>query len=118
MVVRGEVIKGRALGRKLGFPTANIAIEQSVDIENGVYISSISVSGVEYRAISNVGVKPTLGDGGRVLESHLLDFSGELYGQTIEVRLLSKLRDEQRFESVEALAEQVLRDIEQVKNLK
>ncbi len=120
MIIKGVVTKGRALGRKLGFPTANIVLEgsASVQIENGVYRSRVCVGGVWYKAVSNVGVKPTVGSFERGVESHIIDFAGDIYGVTIEVELIEKLRDEAHFESLEALQAQVLKDIEKVKNIK
>ncbi len=119
MIIKGVVQHGRSLGRKLGFPTANIALEGSLSIVGGVYSSRIVVGGRSYRAVSNVGTRPTV-EGGAVanLESHILDFEGDLYGHSIEVELLDKLRDEIHFESLEALQKQITRDIEIVKNLK
>ncbi|MFI3332306.1 MAG: riboflavin kinase [Rikenellaceae bacterium] len=119
MVIKGEVIRGLSLGRKLGFPTANIALGDQFDIENGVYLSSVVLDGKKYNAISNIGVKPTIGEVvARGLECHIIDFAGDLYGESIEVELLEKMRDEMRFESVEALKRQVELDIEHVKKLK
>ncbi len=117
-VITGEVIRGLSLGRKLGFATANIAIDESLSIENGVYISRVTISGVSYRAVSNVGRKPTIGVAARGVESHILEFEGDIYGQWLEVELCEKLRDEMQFESLEALQAQVKEDIEKVKNLK
>ncbi|MFI3316885.1 MAG: riboflavin kinase [Rikenellaceae bacterium] len=118
MIIRGKVISGRQLGRKLGFPTANVAIAEDLQIANGVYSSSVMIDGGDYRAVSNVGLRPTVGGGERLVESHILDFSTDLYGQTIEINLIEKLRDEQSFESVEALRAQVELDIVKVKNIK
>ncbi len=117
MVIRGKVVKGKSLGRKLGFPTANIAVDDELEVDNGVYRSVVLIDGEKYLAISNIGVKPTVGGENRALESHILDFSRDVYGKTIEVELLEKLRDEQHFDSVELLKAQVDSDIERVKKL-
>ncbi len=115
MKIAGIVVNGRTLGRTLGFPTANIALTEDCQIENGVYISRVVIGQSEFRAVSNVGVKPTVGGGVRALESHILEFEGDLYGQYIEIELLEKLRDEQRFDSIEALRSQIERDVEAAK---
>ncbi len=118
VVIRAEVIAGRSLGRKIGFPTANLALLDSFEIEDGVYASTTRIEGVEYKSISNVGVKPTVGGAERALECHILDFSGNIYGKIIEVTLHQKLRCEQRFESIEALKDQIELDIKKIRNLK
>ncbi|MFI3286189.1 MAG: riboflavin kinase [Rikenellaceae bacterium] len=118
MIIRGEVVRGLSLGRKLGFPTANVAIEEKLPVENGVYLSRILIQGIAYKAISNVGFKPTIGNYARGVESHLLDFEGDIYGQMVEIELIEKLRDEMHFENLEALQRQVKLDILKAKNLK
>ncbi len=118
MIIKGEVIHGRSLGRKLGFPTANIAIDPSLPLECGVYRSRVHIAGIEHLAVTNIGVKPTVGGQNIGLECHIINFEGDLYGQTIEVELLEKLREEIHFKSVEQLRDQVNIDIEKVKNLK
>ena len=116
LVIEGEVIGGNQLGRKLGFPTANIALQDDLEVENGVYISKVYVEGVEYGAMTNVGVRPSVDGSRRLLETHLFGFEGSLYGLTLRVELLEKIRDEKRFSSVEELKEQIERDREIVKS--
>lgn len=111
MIIEGVVVEGRRLGRKLGFPTANIVVVDD-SIESGVYMSKVTVNDIDYRSITNIGVNPTVGEVARRAESYILDFEGELYGQTLRFELISKLRDEVRFESVEKLREQIARDID------
>ncbi len=118
MIVRGVVVHGRSLGRKLGFPTANISLHEGEAIDNGVYLSRVKVGTECYRAVSNVGTKPTVGGAERNLECHILDFAGDIYGREVEVELLEKLRDEIHFESLEELQAQIKLDIEKVRNLK
>ncbi len=118
MIISGVVINGRHLGHKLGFPTANIAIGEDITISNGVYRSSVEICGTKYRAVSNLGTRPSVGGTHRNLETHIIDFDGDIYGQTISVELHEKLRDEQHFATIEDLIEQVNHDIEQVKNYK
>lgn len=113
------VSRGRRLGRKLGFPTINQLPPQGRLLPRfGVYESAVSVGGVSYRGVTNVGVKPTVSlREAPLLETHLLGYNGgDLYGETAHVSLLRMLREERRFETVEALREQVERDICAVAN--
>ena len=104
------VVHGRKIGRALGFPTANMSLEGYSDIERGVYRSSVVIDGVGYRAMSNVGVRPSVGGKELLLETHVIGFSSDLYGRTLRVTLLEKLRDEKRFSSISDLKEQLQRD--------
>lgn len=115
----GQVVKGEQLGRKLGFPTANVDAQGLVLPPNGVYAVHVHANGKLFRAVLNVGVRPTISPGAASLrvEAHLLDFRGELYGQELEVTFVSKLRDEQKFPSADALKEQIARDIKQAGRL-
>ncbi len=117
MQILSKVISGRSLGRTIGFPTANIALPEDLEIENGVYRTTARVKDQDYQAISNVGVKPTVGGHERGLECHILDFQGDLYGQRIEITLHEKIRDEKRFETLEELKAQIESDIVKIKNL-
>ncbi len=118
MFISGVVVHGRALGRTLGFPTANIIISPDAHLENGVYLSWVELEGIRHKAISNVGVKPTVGGSERMVESYILEFEGNLYGREITVELSEKLRDEIHFDTLEQLQEQIKLDIETVRNLK
>lgn len=113
--VSGVVVKGNQLGRNLGFPTVNLLPSESKLMPpNGVYFSQVRHRGRLYRAISNVGYKPTVTEEHVMgIESYLYDFEGDIYGEPIEVYLLRFSRPEQRFESVEALRRQLEKDIEQ-----
>ena len=103
--------RGRQQARTLGFPTANIPLKEDDPVCNGVYAARVRIDGTEHEAVVNVGHRPTVGNGpDRVLEAHLLDFEGDLYGQTIEVELLEFLREEQRFGSTEELSRQIEAD--------
>lgn len=105
--VEGEIIGGNRLGRTLGFPTANMDVADRDDLENGVYESEIDVDGRTYRAMSNVGTRPSVDGSRRLLETHIFDFRGDLYGRRLCVRLLRKIRNEQKFSSVEELRAQL-----------
>ena len=102
---------GRQLGRELGFPTANMEVAADADtIESGVYESYVEIDGVEYKAMSNLGSNPSVGGGPRHLETHIFDFSGDLYGRRLRVELRRKIRDERKFDSLEELQRQIERD--------
>ncbi len=117
VVVEGVVIGGNRLGRKLGFPTANIAIDDDLAVENGVYCSKVFVEGEEYVAMTNVGVRPSVDGSRRLLETHLFDFEGLLYGLKLRVELYDKIRDEKKFSSVDELREQIAKDFNKIKEL-
>ena len=109
----GTVAHGDEMGRKLGFPTANIDVHGLLVPPNGVYAAHARVAGVQHRAAVNIGVRPTLASAVPELrvEAHVLDFSGDLYGQEMELTFVAKLRDEQKFSSLEELQSQIARDV-------
>lgn len=112
--VNGQVVHGRRLGRTLGMPTANlIPGEDKLLPPNGVYYAAVFLGGKIYRAISNVGYKPTVSREQTMgIETYLYDFDGEIYDQRITVALLGFRRKEQTFDSVEALRRQIAADVE------
>lgn len=114
--ISGTVVKGFQEGRKIGFPTVNIIpTEDKLLPRNGVYSTLVNIDGMgekEYKGITNVGTRPTYNGDSLTVETHLLDFNGDLYGRDITVRFLHKVRDEQCFSSAEELREQIKRDIE------
>lgn len=112
--IESEVIHGRKIGRALGYPTANMSLEGYEDIERGVYRSEVDIDGVAYCAMSNVGIRPSVGGKELLLETHVLGFSGDLYGSVLRVRLVEKLRDEKRFASISDLKKQLTRDYEYI----
>lgn len=110
-IIVGPVIGGHQLGRRLGYPTANLSIPADWTVDNGVWAARVTVDGQTYGALGYVGRKPTVDQNGqRVLEVHLLDFNGDLYGRSIRVELLQYVRAERRFESTEDLLQQIDRD--------
>jgi riboflavin kinase / FMN adenylyltransferase len=113
--LRGEVVSGDRRGRELGFPTANLVPDELLVCPGyGVYAARVG----DHLAAVSVGVRPTFGAGRALLvEAYLLDFSGDLYGQTITVEFIARLRGEKRFDSVQALIEQMDRDIDQTREL-
>ena len=108
--VSGEVVHGRRLGRELGFPTANIGVPDDCAAPDGVYRSRVTVDGVSYDAMSNLGCNPSVGGSRRHLETYLFGFEGSLYGRTLRVELFMKIRDERSFPTVEALRRQLEAD--------
>ena len=109
--MRGRVMPGKRLGRDLGFPTANLPLERRRAPVAGIF--AVRVHGVASAAlpgVASLGTRPTIGGVEALLEVHLFDFCGELYGREIEVEFAAKLRDEARFATLEALTAQMQRD--------
>jgi riboflavin kinase/FMN adenylyltransferase len=103
------------LGRQLGFPTANLDVAGLILPPGGVYAAHAEAGGRNYRAVLNIGFRPTIAQPQPQLrvEAHLLDFSGDLYGQELELFFVEKLRDEKKFGSVEELRRQIACDIKE-----
>lgn len=118
VTIEGVVEHGRRLGRELGFPTANMAVPDSVTAADGVYYSRVEVDGTRYDAMSNLGSNPSVGGAVRHLETHIFGFGGSLYGRTLRVELVRKIRDERRFATIGELRAQIARDKEYILELK
>lgn len=116
--VHGGVIHGKALGRTLSFPTANITPEPNkITPPNGVYVSRVLIGKNSYRSISNIGFNPTVSDGKiKKIETFIFDFDGNIYDENITVEFLDFVRPEQKFENVEALRQQIDADVAFAKN--
>jgi riboflavin kinase/FMN adenylyltransferase len=107
----GRVRLGKRLGRTLGYPTANLALQRKVVPLWGIFAVRVSGAGlVDYPAVSSLGTRPTVNGTDPLLEVHLFDFDGDLYGQHLDVDFVARLRDEQKFESLDALVAQMNRD--------
>jgi riboflavin kinase/FMN adenylyltransferase len=117
--ISGKVIAGEKVGRKLGFPTANLEVTGQLLPPNGVYAGSAKVQGQFYWVALNIGFRPTIAAGKPEVrvEAHLLDFNGELYGEELEIEMGEKLRDERKFASPIELREQIARDVEAVRGV-
>jgi riboflavin kinase/FMN adenylyltransferase len=117
--VRGPVLEGDRRGRDLGFPTANVAVPEEVCLPaDGIYAGTFrGDDGADRPAAISLGRRPTFyaGGGHRLLEAHLLDFDGDLYGQAAAVRFVVRIRDEERFDSVAALIEAIQGDVDAVR---
>jgi riboflavin kinase/FMN adenylyltransferase len=109
--VCGRVVEGQGRGRELGFPTANIESPNELVPSNGVYAAALVVDGVVRPSVTNVGVRPTFNDGtGTTIESHVLDFDGDLYGKEVQLSFVQRLRDERGFADVDELRDQIAAD--------
>lgn len=117
--ISGTVIKGNERGRTIGFPTANLAISKEKAIPaGGVYAGWAQVGSDHYSTVVNIGVRPTFdGTSNLTIEAHLLDYSGDLYGQEISLSFVDRLRDEQKFSGIEELVTQIQRDVEKGREL-
>jgi riboflavin kinase/FMN adenylyltransferase len=117
--ILGTVVRGERLGKKIGFPTANLSAHSEQFPPNGVYFAQATLDGVIYPGVVNLGHRPTVSSGKseRVLEIHLLDFDHEIYGKDVEVRFVRYLRPEQKFENLDALARQIEFDVQQARQL-
>jgi len=114
----GPVAAGVERGHILGFPTANIQFDAGQAMpEDGVYATLGHVGDKVYQSVTNIGVKPTFGKGERTVEVHLLDFSGDLYGQKLTIELVERLRLEMKFAGPEELAAQIKNDVERAKTI-
>jgi riboflavin kinase/FMN adenylyltransferase len=106
----GEVVRGAGRGRTLGFPTANVAVDNECLPARGVYVTETVAFASRFPSITNVGLRPTFGGTALSVESHLIDVDEDLYGERVEVRFLARLRDERKFAGPEELADQLARD--------
>jgi riboflavin kinase/FMN adenylyltransferase len=113
----GEIRAGTGLGRKVVVPTLNLATEQEILPKTGVYVTEVVLGGKTYRAVTNVGVRPTFDGQKLAIESHLFEFSDTVTSGAMTVKFLTRLRDEQKFAGPEALREQILKDIARAKEL-
>jgi riboflavin kinase/FMN adenylyltransferase len=113
--LRGKVITSDKRGRALGFPTANLDIEPQQALPgNGIYATITQVDDKRFPSATNVGTRPTFGEGKKMVETHLLNYKGDLYSKEIRVEFVQKVRDEQRFPSPEELKIQMEKDVQEV----
>ncbi|MFC1938558.1 bifunctional riboflavin kinase/FAD synthetase [Chloroflexota bacterium] len=112
--LQGKVIRGESRGAKLDYPTANLEIEpgQALPTE-GVYATRTYIGGRALESVTNIGRRPTFGGGKSVVEVYILGYQGSLYGQELNIDIIERLRGEKKFDSAEALRQQIARDIEQ-----
>jgi len=109
--ISGIVVEGDKRGRQIGFPTANLGLDQRWAVPaDGVYVANTYLDSRRWHSVVNVGMRPTFNSPQRTIESHILDFSDEIYGQPITVEFLHRLRGEQKFSGIEAIREQIGKD--------
>ena len=114
----GKVITSDKRGRILGFPTANLDIKPQQALPgNGIYATIAQVDGEQFYSATNIGIRPTFGEGEKTVETHLLNYKGDLYGKDMRLEFVQKLRDEQRFLSSEELKAQIERDVREVETI-
>lgn len=108
----GIVVKGKQLGRTIGFPTANLKIEEEYKLipQNGVYVVKSTIDQKEVFGMMNIGTNPTVGGQFQTIETNFLDFSGDLYDKELKIELLYRIRSEAKFTSIEALKQQISKD--------
>ena len=112
----GEVVKDRGVGKTLGFPTANILYPiDKFPLKQGVYETRVCIDGKAYKAITNYGARPTFDENTVLTETHIDGFNGDLYGQTLQIYFVRFLRENQKFDSADALKEQLQKDIKGVR---
>ena len=111
MIIEGKVVKGKQLGRTIGFPTANIdAQRREGEGPDGVYAAVIYVDGERYGCMVNIGHHPTLPEGGKTVEAHVFDYVGDAYGKQVRLETVAFIRPEQKFASVDELKAQLEKD--------
>jgi riboflavin kinase/FMN adenylyltransferase len=117
--VCGRIAHGDKLGRTIGYPTANIRMHRKNTPVNGVFaVTMTGIDGLEFEGVANVGTRPTLDGGSKViLETYLFDFNKEIYGRYVEVHFHQKIRDESRFHSLEELKAQIVKDVAETKKI-
>jgi riboflavin kinase/FMN adenylyltransferase len=110
--IRGKVVKGKSRGKTLGFPTANIHPANDIS-PPGVFIANIGIRSTIFHSVTHVGTKPTFDEPETMIESYIIDFGGDLYGESLSVMFLKKIRDEKKFETSDALSLQIKKDLDQ-----
>jgi riboflavin kinase / FMN adenylyltransferase len=115
--LEGVVIKGEGRGKKLGFPTANIQVATDLMVpQKGVYMTRTRYNGMTYNSITNIGNNPTFKDTQHLhIETHLFDFDVDIYGESLDIEFIKKIRDEKKFSTVNELIAQIKSDIDQTK---
>jgi riboflavin kinase/FMN adenylyltransferase len=112
----GNVIGGNGRGAELGFPTANLEIDPRQTLPpEGVYATRTYIGDREYKSVTNIGKRPTFGDNPRTVETFIIGFSGDLYGEALKIDIIEKLRGEKRFDSIEELKKQIAEDIKKAR---
>lgn len=117
-VLEGIVVGGQKLGREIGYPTANIELNRAQVIPaDGIYAVWVTWRNRRFKGACSIGIRPTIGGTERTIEVFMLDFDGDLYGETLELAFVERLRDETKFDSLETLKQQIAKDVAQVDSL-
>ncbi|MFL2784781.1 MAG: bifunctional riboflavin kinase/FAD synthetase [Dehalococcoidia bacterium] len=115
--ITGKVVEGFKRGREIGFPTANLESEIGIAVpKNGIYSTIATVSGKRYMAASSIGTRPTFDNGSRTIEAFILDFDEIIYGETVTLEFMNRLRDEIKYDSLEELITQINDDVSKTRN--
>lgn len=111
-MISGEVVKGKAIGRTINYPTANLKLKENYKLvpKNGVYIVQSTIEGEKIFGITSIGTNPTVGGTEKTIETHFLNFNKDLYGKEITIEFLKYIRDEETFDSVEILKQEIEKD--------
>ncbi|MCX7912488.1 MAG: bifunctional riboflavin kinase/FAD synthetase, partial [Dehalococcoidales bacterium] len=116
--LHGTVVSGVGRGQRLGFPTANISVDSAQALPpDGVYAGFAHINGKVYPSVTNIGMNPTFGSSRRSIETHVIDYHGDLYGHDLKIELVARLRDERKFKDAEELRKQLAEDVAVGKNL-
>ena len=106
----GTIVEGRKRGQTIGFPTANMTTENELIPPHGVYATTMTIDGLVHAGLTNIGIRPTFNETEPTIETHLLRYSGDLYGRHVRLSFVQRLRDERRFDNVDALRAQIEAD--------
>lgn len=115
--IEGRVTEGEKRGRQIGYPTANLDTDWDILPKTGVYATRVCIDGEKLDSITNIGYRPTFGSSKLLIETHIFDFSSDIYGRRLRLEFVERIRDEKRFESVDALAAEIGIDVEKVKEV-
>ena len=115
--IHGPVIHGRERGRAIGFPTANIESETECIPPDGVYATRVVLDDGAYGSITNIGMRPTFSEKGRTIEAHIFNFDRDIYGQRVKLDLIERIRPERKFDSADALKNQIALDLSKAREI-
>ncbi len=115
--IKGKVVEGEKRGREIGFPTINLESNWEMLPKTGVYATYVYLEDVLYQSITNIGYRPTFGDDKLLIETHIFDFEGDLYGKEVKVNFAKRLRDEKKFDGVDSLVSQIKIDVLEVEKI-
>jgi riboflavin kinase/FMN adenylyltransferase len=117
--LRGTVVKGQQLGRVLGYPTANLKLPQNAPLflANGIYAVNVTLDGITYQGMANIGIRPTLDHHELAIEVNIFDFYQDIYGKELVVHFIDRIRDEKKFNNLSELKEQIAKDKSEITRL-